>query len=239
VVSEPNNTPPRFNTQKFGDTRSTRAAVLVCGFSGKISHFNKPITFLAQQGYRVIAYEYDTTLFSNGDPSRILTLIDDISNDVKCEIASASELVFCGVSLGAFIAFNLQRKALPQKSIGIYGTAGVALSYCIFHARAFRGARTDFEKAGINEISLRNYWASVEILANSAPSNTMPILCANATRDRIVNYQVATATYDTWKRAGYRVITKKVVGIGHVLAIQWYKRNFASLYKLAQSENLL
>ena len=222
-------------SSKYFKNASSRVACLVCGFSGHINQYEKAITSLIDDGYDVIAYEYDDAVFAAGDADILPQLIKGIAEDFEQRAKPYKERLATGVSLGAYIAFNVQR-LLPGLDRGIYGTAGISVSHVIFSARVFRGYRRKFEAAGYDEASLEKRWHDFEILDDLELEANKSIFLVLGGLDRIVNFKKASHMMTTWKKRGIKVSFFRIRGLGHTTTIWWYKNNLGKL--LAKDKSL-
>jgi hypothetical protein len=218
-----------FRSQTF-PTQSQKIACLVCGLSGKINQYRKAVKALNQAGYSVVVYEYDLDIFAAGDPSLLPALIQQITDDFAKHSASHKEVLATGVSLGAYIAFNVQRRNAKIKR-GLYGTAGISVAHAIFTARVFRSFRRKFEAHGYTERSLRTAWQDIEILEDLEFEPEKSIVIVMGGLDRIVRYKTASRMMDAWRRRGIQAEYFPKKGLGHGTTIWWYKNHLGDLLR--------
>lgn len=210
-----------------------KLALLVVGFGGTIAGYREPIASLRATGYDVVAFEYDTTVLSNGDPKALLSLIDTITTAINSLAKGYDELLCTGASLGAYIAFNVQRR-LDKAKIGIYATAGISVSHVIFTTRVFRAVKKAFLANGYAEGMLLRAWKGIEILEDAGMDNSKSLLIVMGKRDRIVRYKTASAAMERWRHNGTRVCYFGIPGIGHALTIRWYRHHLDKLLQKHQ-----
>lgn len=213
-----------------------KIACLVCGFGGRIRTYSNAINALMSAGYTVVAYEYEEDVFSKGNPLLLPELINEITADFKKQSANYSSILTTGVSLGAYIAFNVQRR-IPAAKHGIYGTAGISVAHAIFTAKVFRKFRTTFEKNGFTERLLEDTWKDIEILSDLELDDSKSLVIIMGGLDRIVRYKTASQMMEAWKNRGIKVEYYSKRGLGHATTIHWYKRHLRKL--LENSANYL
>jgi hypothetical protein len=207
----------QFRTQTFAaNSKQRKLAALICGYGGKIEQFKPAIVALNVAGYDVEAYEYDTAVLSRGRPEDYIELVGIITKDVAVK------------------AHNVQRR-LPQVKFGLYTSAGVPLSQCVFHALPFRLVRRQFKKNGYDEEQLAAVWQEIDVLRNKPPVTDTPFVVVVGRRDKIVCYTIATNTLRHWQAEGVtlHILTKRF--LGHRGTIAWFKHNIPEMLTIAQS----
>jgi len=216
-----------FSAQNF--TKNTdKIACLVCGFGGNIASYSKAIKALKSAGYDVVAYEYTDKVFTEGDPNYLLSVIQQISDDFALKSTKYKNVLAAGVSLGAYIAFNVQRRN-PNIKQGVYGTAGISVAHAIFTAKVFGRFRKKFIANGYTEMSLEKVWKDIEILEDLDLAKDKSIVIVKGGMDRIVRYKTASKMMDTWKARGINVEYFAKRGLGHAMTIGWYKNHLHEL----------
>lgn len=209
---------------------SDKIACLVCGLGGKITTYLKAVDALNKAGYSVVIYEYDESVVALGDPELLPKLISEIADDFNEQSEPYADAMATGVSMGAYIAFNVQRRN-PKVKHGVYGTAGISVAHAIFTAKVFRKYRTQFERKGYTEQSLEHTWKDIEILSDLELDDNKSLLVVMGSIDRIVRYKTASRMMDDWKKRGIKAEYFSKKGLGHALTIRWYKNNLGSLLK--------
>ncbi|MCA9347110.1 alpha/beta hydrolase [Candidatus Saccharibacteria bacterium] len=210
------------------DSKTDTLACLVAGFGGRLKSYQKAIQALLNAGYDVIAFEYDRNVLDSGNPDDLLNLVESITKEVEGRASSYERVVCCGVSLGAYISFNVQRR-IDNAKTGIYGTAGISVSHAIYTAKIFRKVRSKFVGNGYDEASLRKKWESIEILDDAGIDSTKSLKIVMGKMDKIVRYRSASRVMDGWKDNGTKVSYFGLNGRGHTLTISWYKNNLSKL----------
>jgi len=217
-------------------TDASKLACLVAGYGGKIKSYHKAVEALRSAGYDVIAFEFSRSVLENGNPDDLLGLITKISKEAEDIGSRYQEILCCGVSLGAYIAFNIQRRIRKAKS-GMYGTAGISVSHAIFTARIFSRVRKEFISSGYDEIALRNKWESIEILEDAGIDRSKSLVIVMGRLDRIVKYRTASKIMECWVSQGTRVRYFGLKNRVHAQTISWYKNNLSKLLLFSSSKS--
>lgn len=219
----------------FFEAKTHKKRELVCyvvGFTAHVNQFKYSIGRLQKQGYDVLAFEYDVSVLTLGDPMRLLDVLAYITEETDHRAKEYERVICMGVSLGAFIAFNVQRR-LPDASVGIYATAGVVVSEAIFTMKAFEQVKDAFISNGWNAQKLGKIWKNIEIKENDELLKDKSLVIVNGKIDRIVNHRAATKQVLRWRQEGTRVRLYKKNLLGHTGTILWYIFNTDKMLKRA------
>lgn len=221
-----------FRSKLFPVAGATRCACVIAGYRGSIASYELVVRALNARGYSAVVYEHDAAVLTDGDPSKLLDLVDQIVTDFEAQSAGYDEVICTGASIGAGLCLAVQRQ-LHHVAFGIYAGAGVSPPETVFEAPLFLFVRRKFRRNGYGLEELRQAWSDVDILPEKPFAGT-PILMALGTADLIVKYDKAQRTLQAWQKAGQevRIITKPAMG--HIAVIRWYKRNFDSLLTTAE-----
>lgn len=211
----------------YTDNRHRKLACLVAGFAGKIRHFNKAIHDLQVAGYDVVAFEYDNDILDKGESQPLHDVVAYITKRLEKLAPDYNEVLCTGVSLGAYIAVNVQRNC-KFVTRGVYGTAGVLVSHVVFHAPVFIKIERAFVAKGFTEASLREAWLPLESRAPLLDKNQKLFIVLGG-RDRIVRHDVAVDVLDDWIRQGVHVRYFTKPTLGHSTTIRWYKNHLGDL----------
>lgn len=209
-------------------------ACIVASMGAKIPEYAQPAETLNILGYDTAVYEYDKAVYLSGEPEQLPALITDMSNDFN-EIGSGyNKKLFSGASGGSFIGYNLQIRAEgPQ--LGLYATAGVAMSEVVTHTLIFRalGARKAFAKNGYDEAGLREAWKDIDISVDDPPSPDKAMCVVLGDLDMFVRYKKALENLRAWQEAGVpiRILTRPKYT--HSKTVQWFKDNIGLMLNQA------
>lgn len=214
-----------------GKTRNL--ACLVAGYTGVFKDYRKAVKSLQDSGYDVLLFEYDNEVLDGGKPALLPGLIQDITSVVAKKAENYESVLCAGVSLGAFIAFNVQRNIRKVK-VGVYGTAGMSVAHAIFTAKFFRRIKARYVANGFSEQDLKNLWADIEILDDAKLDKSQSMLIVMGKQDRLVRFGKASKAMDKWKANGSRVYYFGKRGLGHTTTILWYKNNLGKLLSRVQ-----
>lgn len=224
----------KFRFKHFESTPKPQVlACLVAGYTGKFKDYAKAVKSLQNAGYDVILFEYDNEVLDGGNPELLPNLISGITEVVTKESETYESVLCAGVSLGAFIAFNVQRNIRKAK-VGVYGTAGMSVAHAVFTARFFRKMKDLYIANGFSEQDLKNRWADIEILDDAKLDKSQSMLIVMGKQDRLVRFEKASNTMDKWKTKGSRVDYFGKHGLGHTTTIMWYKNNLDKLLSRVQ-----
>jgi hypothetical protein len=120
-----------FESAEFANSGGRPAAtiIFICPYSATIENVHFAIRRLVRAGYRVVAYETTTTVFTSGDPTILAELIAQVREDIKSRIADLAargetEFGFFGSSLGSFILYNCVGDNIPELRWGVFNTGG-------------------------------------------------------------------------------------------------------------------
>ena len=208
----------------FKSTAKIKQKELVCyvvGFTGKVSQFKYSIGKLNRRGYDVLAFDYSNNILLKGNPQLIRDVIDHITGLTEERAEQYDGVICMGVSLGAFISFNVQRR-LPMASIGAYATAGIAVSDGIFWMKVFEPVRDAFLKNGFTKEKLAKEWEDIEIAGEDPLLKDKSLVIVNGRLDRVVDHRKATVQLGRWRRDGVPVQLYKKNLMGHTMTIMWY-----------------
>jgi len=224
-------------TQSFDMLGSQKVACLVAGYGGTIAGYQEPIKALNDAGYSVVAYDHSKNVMKNGRSEDLLKLIDDIQADFSIKSNGYKEIIFAGASMGAGIAFSIQRRT-PQAMFGIYATAGVPVARNVFVSPLFIRIKKTYIKNGYTPESLQRAWQAVEALPDEPPTFPTPVVMMLGKRDKIVNYTSALKTLHTWQKAGIpiRILTRNP---GHLSTVRWFKKHIPELLKAAEEVKII
>ncbi len=211
---------------------------LVCyvvGYGGSKNSYTSAVNQLQSLGYDIRIYEYTKTVFTLGNPKILLDIIDTITNEIETLSNDYDEVVCMGVSLGSFIAFNVQKR-ISKAFYGVYADAGISVAHAIYSARVFRKVALSFSAKGYSEDTLSKEWDLIDIKPNDpyklAADKSLTIF--NGSSDRVVNAKVAKINMEVWKSEGTRVNFILKSGYAHFTTGVWFIRNTDKALKIAE-----
>lgn len=112
------------NIECFASNRvQHKSVILMCGFGGSIWQVRRLVRVLNSAGYDVMALDFSKTVLSQGDPTLLPTLVDEVVQYCeKSARATEGETLLVGVSLGSLLALNvLRRSSLFRTGVLITG----------------------------------------------------------------------------------------------------------------------
>jgi len=119
-----------FQSAEFGPSSPTAATIFfICPYGTSIQRVHFAIRRLLRKGYRVVAYETTTAVFTEADPTILPQLISQIRDDIRSQISrlksqGVTESGFFGSSLGSFIFYNCIGREIPELRWGVFNTGG-------------------------------------------------------------------------------------------------------------------
>lgn len=213
------------------DASNRKLACLVAGFAGKIRHFTKAISDLQAAGYDVMAFEYDNALLDKGEPAYLHDAVAYITARLEKLAPDYDEVLCTGVSLGAYIAINVQRRC-KRATWGVYGTAGVLVSQVVFNARVFYKIKKGFVAKGYDEASLCEAWQPLDSKEPGLHKDQKLLIVIGGS-DKIVRHIEAVHVLEAWKEQGVNVAYFTKRSLGHSSTIRWYKNNMGEMLRRA------
>lgn len=101
----------------------------LCPFGTKLWKVRPVIKKLQKAGYTVVGYDATDDTFYAADPSILITVIDQIADDIKSTAEEyqkhgIGDFGFFGSSLGAFIAYNCVARLPHYLRWGVFNTGG-------------------------------------------------------------------------------------------------------------------
>jgi len=223
---------PLFQAKTFAIEGSRKCACIITGYRGRTASYKGIIKVLNDKGYSVVAYEHSPQVFTQGNPDLLPVLVTQICDDFSERTAGFDEIICTGASLGAGLCFALQRQ-IPKVRFGIYAGAGVSPPETIHEAPLFYFVRRSFISLGHDRAKLQTAWAEIDILPDKNFAQT-PFVMALGQKDKIVRYDKAVTTIQSWQEKGQpiRIIPKP--NLGHIGVIRWYKSHFSELLAMAE-----
>jgi len=222
-----------FKSLEYGDGEAINAVALVAGFDGKIAHFEQASVDLTAAGHDVVTYEYDNCVFLDGDGELLPNLIADLSEDFLKRTASYDTHGFAGTSLGAGIAWNMQ-KDTDDATRGLYAAVGTDVAKLVIQSKLFRSVvrtvhkvdtRKAFERRGYTLQDLQEAWSTIQ-----TPPLT-PFAVAYGSLDYIVRQREVAPKVAEWQKSNdIRVINKQF--LGHTGIIKWFNNNIPEMLHL-------
>jgi hypothetical protein len=119
-----------FQVEEFGISAPASATIIfICPYGTPIEKVRFAIRRLLRAGYRVVAYQTTTAVFTAADPLILPELISQVRADIRARISrlaaeGVAEFGFFGSSLGSFILYNCVGRNVPELRWGVFNTGG-------------------------------------------------------------------------------------------------------------------
>ncbi len=232
---------PDLVSSYFFGSQTDASKELVCyvaGFRTKVKTYQQAIASLQKLGYDVIAFEYLPTVLQSGDPQLLVQVIENITKQVIQRSKNYIETICLGVSLGSFIAYNVQKR-VPNAYIGAYAAGGVSMSGAIFSQRGFKKIAQAFVDNGYDPEKLDKIWRPIDAdpMTATFPKNKS-LIVFEGTADKIVKYSEAQKNIKNWLEKGIRVKMYPVRGRGHLLTVLYFIRNTKRVLAKAKQHHI-
>lgn len=213
-----------FTGHEYGDVQTDKAALLVAGFMSTVpEQLENAATTLVDQGFNVYGYDFSPEVFTEGDPELLPTLIDELTTDFVTKTQSYSAIQPCGVSIGAGIAWETQKREPLRAAAGVYAAAGADSADGIFSPNPIMfGLRRAFTQRGYDHQDLKERWAEL----HTPPITGFTIALGGL--DYIVRYPDITRKIRSWRNEGVPIMTK-TVWRAHTGTIRWYDQHLDQL----------
>ena len=153
-----------FWAKEFDGGGQPSAAAIVAGMKGKEPvNFDTAARDLVREGHDVVVYEYDD-LFAHGDPNELPALIEAISIDFELRTADHARKRYAGYSLGAGIAYNLQKRTAAETDTGLIVSGGTQAAENLFENPVFKmlGLPQRFRKNGYDRPDVEALWSDMQ-----------------------------------------------------------------------------
>lgn len=211
-------------SREYGNNATPKAALLVAGFMGKIDGVEGAAHTLVNRGYNVFAYEFSSRVLTEGNPLLLPEVVNEITSDFTERTTSYKIIQPCGVSLGAGIAWETQKREQKRALPGVYAAAGANSADGIFSLNPIMlPLRRAFVKNGHDHEELKELWADI----HEPPQDGFTI--ALGALDYIVRYRNIMKKIQDWKDQGIPISERTLWHLSHTGTIRWYDNNLNTL----------
>lgn len=210
---------------EYGDDQSSRAALLIAGFGSTMpEQLENAANALADDGYNVFGYDFNPEVIQEGDAKLLPQLVDELTSDFLARTKEYTTLLPCGVSIGAGIAWETQKRETTRTQPGVYAAAGANSADGIFGLNPIMlPLRRAYTKKGYSHSELREIWSEVH-----TPPKT-GFMIALGGLDIIVRYRDIMNKISNWQAQGIPIQTKTLWHLTHSGMIRWYDNNLELL----------
>lgn len=179
---------------------------------------------LVENGYNVYGYDFNPTVIQEGDAELLPRLVDELTDDFLERTKHYATLLPCGVSMGAGIAWETQKRDTARSQPGIYAAAGANSADGIFSYNPIMfPLRRAYTQNGYSHAELRDVWSEVHIPPRSGFTIALGGL------DIIVRHRDITKKIRTWQAQGIPIRAKTLWHLTHSGMIDWYDDNLSAL----------
>lgn len=223
----------------FFASKGEKNSQLVCyvaGYTAKIQHFRLSIRKLQKLNYDVIAFEYDDSVLTDGDPQKLIDIVKEVTKRVKKHEDNYTNIVCMGASLGSLISFNVQKR-IKKARIGLYAAGGVIAAEALFGAAELSKEQKAFIANGYDQQKLSRVWKSLEIQKESDFPADKSFITVNGVNDVISKFNIAQAYMNSWKEQGAQARMIRLPFAGHKRTIMWYILNTEKLLRSAEDHH--
>jgi hypothetical protein len=224
-----------FRREEFRTASGARAAIIfICPYGTAISTVLWAVQRLCRDGYRVVAYETTTAVFTAGDPAILPELITAVRADITAQISrlrseGVTEFGFVGSSLGSFILYNCVGDAVPELRWGVFNTGG-DIAQGMWR---LDGARQAHVRRGWSLARLEAAWAGVQ-WPEFGRLDGCRFVFVSSRRDTIAPLGDIAGYLGPMRRAGAQVSVLEVPAIGHfstIVAGLWRAPRFVAMVR--------
>jgi len=196
------------NTRHFPTKASEpRRVLLLCGFGGAIWQTRRLIGVLNRAGYDVTALDFPKRVLSEGDPTLLPQLVDEVVAFAETEAKKdGGEILLVGISLGALISLNILRRSVHfNKAVMITGGNIATVAQNIY------GDSWPQSRAELSEL-----WRSVNMFSEPDEWKNKRALFVLPARDRLIDTAEVIAEINKQTRAGNTITLVMRGSLGHV-----------------------
>jgi hypothetical protein len=227
-----------FQSEEFGTATRTGATIFfICPYGTPIKKVRFAIRRLLGEGYRVVAYQTTTAVFTEANPKILPELISQIREDIRSRIAKLTsegitEFGFFGSSLGSFILYNCIGHEIPELRWGVFNTGG-NIAQGLWNMPALRQLHL---ARGWSLSRLEEAWADLQ-WPDFGELGGCRFVFASSRRDNIAPLRDISQYLEPMRRAGAEVGVHEVPAIGHrttVIAGLWKGPQLLRMVRAAQ-----
>ena len=209
-----------FQSAEFGPSSPTAATIFfICPYGTSIQRVHFAIRRLLRKGYRVVAYETTTAVFTEADPTILPQLISQIRDDIRSQISrlksqGVTESGFFGSSLGSFIFYNCIGREIPELRWGVFNTGG-NIAQGVWNTPELRQRHVE---RGWSLARLEEAWAKLQ-WPDYGRLDDCRFVFASSRWDKVAPMSNISQYLDPMLRAGAEVSVYEVPAISHRTAV--------------------
>ena len=210
---------------EYGDSQSDKAALLIAGYGNTVpQQLEADAATLTKAGYNVYGYDFSTSVLEAGDPNLLPIVVKGITSDFLSRTTGYASILPCGVSMGAGIAWGVQKEADRKSRPGIYAATGANSADGLFGMNPIMTPlRKAFTNKGFTKSDLQEKWDYI----HTPPDAGFTVALGGL--DLIVQHHSMMKSIRAWRQAGIPIETVHVPLRGHTRTISWYNQNIGQL----------
>jgi len=187
--------------------KNAKPVILLCGFGGAIWQTRRLIAALNRLGYNVTALDFPKRVLSEGDPTLLPTLVDDVVEFVEAERKKSNQdILLVGVSLGSLLSLNILRRSDSfSKAIMLTGGNIVTVAQNIFGRKVWPQSHKELSKM----------WESVNIFTDPKKLKDKRILFVLPLKDTLIDTSEVRAEVERQRGAENSVHLIERRAFGH------------------------
>lgn len=166
-------------------------------YGSGIKRFRAHIWLFVRAGFRVVAFEYDKSVLAGGNPRVLPATIDEITEWVKKDAVKHRVAGVFGMSLGAYIGWNIMKRTDIQ--YGFYCTGGTKATNTIWNASFLEQEKLAFEEAGYSKHDLDLAWKDIDKVDKFKGKKIVVVYSVD---DEVTTYQEASQNFIKWQEQG-------------------------------------
>jgi len=212
---------PLFTVQEFGENNS-KVLFHFAGMGTRTRLYKGPIGRFVQNGYRVIAYDFDPLIVRNGDVQTFLKVGAEVSADVAKQVAAlktkgVQNFAAYGVSMGTLMAIKCAAEVSEIKKVVVNLTYG-SVAENIWTWWFIRPAKKRAIEQGYNLKALDDALAPISPIPHATKLKGKRVLLYLAKRDKVLLYNQSQQFKEALDREGvdYDYVENKY--FGHVIS---------------------
>lgn len=163
-----------------------------------IRHYLPHIYALMLGGFRVVAFGYDKSILSKGDPQLLIEALQDIAHTINQDKKKHKVAGVYGISLGSWLGCNVL--AMCHIKRGMFNTGAVSIVRAIWKNERLHAEKAAFKKQGYTMHSLKKIWGKYDFDTSGARFKGKKVVVINSTNDDIIDINEARANIAEWHK---------------------------------------
>jgi pimeloyl-ACP methyl ester carboxylesterase len=230
-----------FRVKEFGP-QSEKVIFFFTILNTRIWLYWWPIRVLTRGGYRVVAYDYSSSLVLNGDVARFLAVSDAIQADLQArmlaykEVGTRSFYAF-GSSMGTIFAIVGAANIQEISKVVLNLTYG-SLAETVWSWWYLRRTKQEFMRRGISMRELEQLLVPVSPIPNAKKLKGTDVLLYLSKRDKVLLFAQSSRFKAALDEAGVRYTYYENRYLGHISSVVvnfWRRQRYMDFFDAPQS----